>query len=475
MKDLVKLIKNRFAARNFCTSFTVDGQNFDLCVEGLGSVKLPIQPKIAKQLISCSTPSKFGFKQETLYDPTVRKSFEIAAKKIKLGPIFQKNMDESLEKIKKELLFPETSILKAELHNMLIYEKGCFFEFHQDSEKKEGMVASIVVVLPSNYRGGELVIEYQGHRKVLSGYGHCQNGLKNDPLTTFVSFYADCLHSVQKVTYGYRIALTFNLILENPQELEHDKKQTEAVSALKQYFETKEDLPSYRRDEPKWFVYFLNHQYTMKSLDWKLLKGVDKESAATLKAVAQELELDLYLAQADIQETWDVLDDDYDDWRNFKGRSHRNRHHAVEPEPSEIINNETVLSNWLDKDGKICDFTGHYIHESMIFMSKENSKYKPESSEYEGYMGNYGNTLDRWYKRTAIVLWPKHNNLESKFAIDPNMGIKEVIKLIKADANSGSIAYKSIRKLLQTHHIISNIDIEYLIDLAILLNASEHL
>ena len=32
---------------------------------------------------------------------------------------------------------------------------------------------------------------------------------------------------------------------------------------------------------------------------------------------------------------------------------------------------------------------------------------KPYSSEYEGYMGNRGNTLDRWYHRGAVVLWPR--------------------------------------------------------------------
>ena len=31
---------------------------------------------------------------------------------------------------------------------------------------------------------------------------------------------------------------------------------------------------------------------------------------------------------------------------------------------------------------------------------------EPYSSEYEGYMGNYGNTLDRWYHRAAVIVWP---------------------------------------------------------------------
>ena len=31
----------------------------------------------------------------------------------------------------------------------------------------------------------------------------------------------------------------------------------------------------------------------------------------------------------------------------------------------------------------------------------------PYASEYEGYMGNYGNTMDRWYRRAALVVWPQ--------------------------------------------------------------------
>ncbi len=29
---------------------------------------------------------------------------------------------------------------------------------------------------------------------------------------------------------------------------------------------------------------------------------------------------------------------------------------------------------------------------------------KPYESEYEGYMGNWGTTLDRWYRRAAVVV-----------------------------------------------------------------------
>jgi hypothetical protein len=88
-------------------------------------------------------------------------------------------------------------------------------------------------------------------------------------------------------------------------------------------------------------------------------------------------------------------------------------------------------------------------------------------------MGNYGNTLDRWYKRTAIVLWPRKNNLESKFVIDVNMGIKELLKVIRINVNEGVNIYKTLIKTFS--YKIKDAKAEYLIDLAIALDNQESL
>lgn len=38
--------------------------------------------------------------------------------------------------------------------------------------------------------------------------------------------------------------------------------------------------------------------------------------------------------------------------------------------------------------------------------------WKPTSEEFEGYTGNAGNTLDRWYHRSAIVIWHRDHHFE---------------------------------------------------------------
>jgi len=61
---------------------------------------------------------------------------------------------------------PDQSRLRADLHDVLIYAPGQFFQSHQDSEKCDGMVATLVVVLPSPHKGGGLIIDHQGVSRV---------------------------------------------------------------------------------------------------------------------------------------------------------------------------------------------------------------------------------------------------------------------------------------------------------------------
>jgi hypothetical protein len=67
------------------------------------------------------------------------------------------------------------------------------------------MIGSLVVLLPSESKGGALVIEH--HDEKVS-YRGSPNQL------VLVAFYADCRHEVRPVGSGYRAALTFNLFLD---------------------------------------------------------------------------------------------------------------------------------------------------------------------------------------------------------------------------------------------------------------------
>ena len=74
--------------------------------------------------------------------------------------------------------------LVAEFHAMLVYGPGQFFAPHQDSEKADDMIGTLVVMLPS-----------------VAGRCRCWSTTAGRPpyrssktSLTFVAFYADCRH-----------------------------------------------------------------------------------------------------------------------------------------------------------------------------------------------------------------------------------------------------------------------------------------
>lgn len=71
-----------------------------------------------------------------------------------------------------------------------------------NSEKSDDMIGTLVVMLPSNSTGGELVVEHRGQSERYQGSASS---------LVFVAFYGDTRHEVLPVERGYRVALTYNL------------------------------------------------------------------------------------------------------------------------------------------------------------------------------------------------------------------------------------------------------------------------
>ncbi|WP_234996118.1 hypothetical protein [Pseudobacteriovorax antillogorgiicola] len=454
------MIKTRFTARNFCTSFESSADCLEVTVQGFGTISTPLQPKMIRELIKIAQPSQFGFKDKTLYDQNIRKSYEIEKSCISLGREFEEQIESSLERIKKDLLIPSDGDLRAELHNLLIYEKSCFFDFHQDSEKEDGMIATLSIILPTTYRGGELVIDYQGHTESLGSCNYSKYG--REPSLQYVAFYADCQHKINKLSYGYRLALTFNLILEHGKEQKSERVSGGLAKSLDSYFSAQHAVPSNYRKTPKWFVFLLNHQYTPRSLAWENLKGADRTVAKEFKQAAKELDLEIFLTLAESHETWSAYESRSPRYYDYVDDLEEDSEEGVEID--DLVNSETSLSGWIDQCGKKLDYGEKYIRDEFIFSTLDNSSLVPEKSEYEGFMGNYGNTIDRWYNRSAIVLWEKNHSIIAKMSIDLNCGLSEYCRLLKHDFEKSSHLFPSVLAYLGSDYGLQDVEEPILLD-----------
>ncbi|MGH9269589.1 MAG: 2OG-Fe(II) oxygenase, partial [Acidimicrobiales bacterium] len=357
-----------------------------------------------------------------------------------------------LDGLRADLGLPEGCRLKAELHSMLVYAPGQFFAAHQDSEKADGMVGSLVVTLPGAFTGGALLVDHGGERATYRS---------SKARLSMVAFYADCRHEIRPVRTGYRIVLTYNLLsIGDTTAPAVPTVAPETVGALAasldEHFTTPVPAPAWRRagangDPPSRLVYLLDHEYTARALSWDRLKGSDAARVAAIRAAADRADCEAVLALADVHETWNAFEEGYD--RPWDRRS-RYRSSADEDEDEdedayddrwsggtgrgddyeigEFIDSEIVIEHWVDGTRSSAKRISSSVRGAEVCATTPSESLRPYASEYEPYMGNYGNTLDRWYRRGAVVLWPRRRAFEVRAEASPAWALGEVAARVRA-------------------------------------------
>jgi hypothetical protein len=430
----------------FSVGFTASTGDLSLEVEGFGPVMFPVTPGKARKLASLGQPAQFGRGEQTLTDPDVRDTWEIP-KHLVRAEWNAAALQDILATVKHELGLPTAAQLTADLHSLLVYEPNQFFLAHQDSEKDDSMIGTLVVILPSRYTGGELMVwlgeewkAYRGSKTALS----------------LAAFYADCRHEVLRVVSGYRITLTYNLLLHGDigRPAGDEGAVAELADLLREHFGT--PVPRYyggpAADPPNRLVYLLDHEYTARGLGWRRLKGADARRAALLRSAAGRAGCEALLALADIKLTHGAFladegyeyreqwgwDDDYDEDEDEDPGDESGG--EGEYDVQELIDSEVTLTHWTGPDGTRLEETALHVDGNEVCASTPTGDLKPYSSEYEGYMGNWGNTLDRWYHRAAVIVWPGDRAFANRAETSPAWALDELAAMASAGDVSGARA-----------------------------------
>jgi hypothetical protein len=398
------------------------GDELALEVRGVGRIPLPVSAATARRLRQVARPARHGYKDETRLDRSVRDTWEIARSRIRIDARrWNAALRPELDAIRAGLGLAPHQTLRAELHNMLVYTAGQFFLPHQDSEKSDDMVATLVVSLPSDAKGGALVVEHHDERKTFRG---TSAGL------TLVAFYADCRHEVRPVTAGHRIVLTYNLLLSGGADAALALPAGERLDALERGVRTFLETPATRpwprapSSPPDRLVYLLDHEYSRKSLGWHRLKNGDAVRVAALREVAERLDCEIVLALADVHETWSCEDhgdayyggrrrrsylDLFEDDEEDEGEEEACEAEGGALELGELCDWSVELRHFVGLTGRAPAVSGDVASAELCY-TKPSVEFDPFKSEHEGYMGNWGNTVDRWYHRAAVVLWPRERS-----------------------------------------------------------------
>ncbi len=388
-------------------------------VEGLGPLPLPLPPTQAQALHDLSEPAQFGLRDQTLLDPSVRHTGEISADLLSLD--WQPGAFAALKQSVAQALGVEQ--LDAWLHNLLIYGPGQFFKPHQDTEKHPGMVATLVLVWPSPHIGGTLRVQLgEQESALLSQHLQAQD-------IRWFAFYADCRHEVLPVQEGWRVALTFDLVLpaQAARPAVPAVLQTALEQALRQQFALDSDAPSMAP-----WVLLLDHEYTEHGLRWPLLKGDDRWRVAALRAAAEALGLRLHLALAELHQTWSA---------EPAPRSRWSRHgDEDDPQRGELIDESLSLDFWVDEHDQVGPRSSLSVRLDDTTSFTETGSAHLVDEQYEGYMGNYGDTLDYWYRRAALVIQSPLAVERDRFALDFDAALADLQRLARLPEESATLA-----------------------------------
>jgi hypothetical protein len=391
---LSEAISQATRSSKFCVAGCLSAIDPGIAVDGLGAIRLPLKRAKAKELTARCQVAPYGKGTQTLVDRNVRNTFELDPKEFRLSQEWSAAVAGATQHAAQQLGLPAERV-EARLYKLLVYERGGFFLPHRDSEKHDGMVASMIVVLANPFEGGQLIVRHGAVRQTLPFKEAAQG-----KAPCYAAFYADCEHEVQRVTGGVRLCLAYNLVLKRAQPSAAGKPAAAADALTASIASWVATQPA----EP--LVFALEHHYTERGLALDLLKGADRQLAELVVPAAEKADCLVHLAQVS-RHLLQFADDgsfERDYYRNYRPRR--------QIEIGETYEDELTAAEWTAMDGKKQPWGPIPLELSAIVCSLPIDEWKPTSEDFEGYTGNAGNTLDRWYHRSAIVLWHRDHHFD---------------------------------------------------------------
>jgi hypothetical protein len=117
------------------------------------------------------------------------------------------------------------------------------------------------------------------------------------------------------------------------------------------------------------------------------------------------------------------------------GRGGGQRHHAMENR----YESSTRVIEWINVQDSEVAMKGLDIDlDAEIMLNNKaalfDSDAEPDEEEYEGYMGNYGPTVEYWYHRAVLVIWPQSKSVR----IVCNSSCEAAVQLVQQRATAKS-------------------------------------
>ena len=367
-------------------------------VDGAGLLSFPVPEAQVRALIAVAERAPYGKGPDTLVDTSVRDCWQIEPARIRLsGKGWPATFAGILDSAAAGLGCP-SGRLDAQLYKLLVYETGGFFSAHRDTEKADGMIATLSISLPVAGDGGELIVRHRDREVTVDMHAGEPSEL------AFAAFYADCTHEIRPVVDGHRLSLVFNLCVR-PGDSDTPRKAPDYTERID---EIAKRLVEWRHaeDATEKLVWLLEHEYSEAGLSFDALKNADAALAMTLARAAERADCELYAAIVHIEEHGDATyEGDYLHGWDTDGID------AEDMEIGELYDSRHWLAGWVSQDGSQPPFGELSLLPEELLPRGALDDEEPDEHRLHEASGNEGVSLERAYRRAAFVIWPRSKTL----------------------------------------------------------------
>ena len=258
------------------------------------------------------------------------------------------------------------------------------------------MFATLVIALPSEHTGGDVVVQLRDEKHILKTQGLCDFGY------SYLAWYADVNHFVTKVESGHRLVLTYNLIRQESNSSRvasildnHRQNLGRVLAAWHQQRERDESFFDYGLQQ---LVYILEHEYSQANICVDQLKGKDQLRTRYLLEACQDQGFSFFFAHVEYSQSGNIEEEDID--RNW-GYDATGYHELI----------DEFESQWSLR--RVFQYSGKQIaknialEEEDILETFDFTDIEPDDEECDGWTGNEGCTATHFYHRTCAVILPR--------------------------------------------------------------------
>ena len=257
------------------------------------------------------------------------------------------------------------------------------------TEKADGMFATVIILLPSPYTGGQVHVSHASSTEILD------MAPTSFLSTSVLAWYTDVKHEVRPITSGYRLALSYNLIhrssgVPKPSLPDMHVALRHLCRVLQKWHKGAYTIDA----DSNVVAYLLKHEYSAANLESgaQALKGEDAHKIANLRIVAEELGYMVCLASL----SYNVMGAADDSYAYHGGGWKRGRYgyspsdDGEVPPMLEVIERTLEVSNLVDLEGNLLlgQKTALPIDERNLIPQDPFEGVEPDDTDYEGYLGN---------------------------------------------------------------------------------------